>query len=62
MDARFVIMMVMGVLLMGWVVFCGIQFIRHSRNLVAGASFTGHVKCEKCGTEYEVSAAEFTES
>ena len=47
MDARFVIMMVMGVLLMGWVVFCGIQFIRHSRNLVAGASFTGHVKCEK---------------
>ncbi|WP_428260593.1 hypothetical protein [Gallibacter sp. Marseille-QA0791] len=62
MDARFVIMMMMGVLLMGWVVFCGIQFIRHSRNLVAGASFTGHVKCEKCGTEYEVSAAEFTES
>ena len=60
MDVRFVIMMVMGVLLMGWVVFCGIQFIRHSRNLVAGASFTGHVKCEKCGTEYEVSADYFT--
>lgn len=62
MDVRFIIVIVMGVLLIGWVIFCGIQFIRYSRNLVAGSGFIGHVECEKCGHRYDVSAAEFTES
>ena len=62
MFAEILILTIMGVVLLAWVIFCGIQFIRHSRDVVAGADFVGHVKCEKCGTEYEVSAEEFTQS
>ena len=62
MFAEIIILTIMGVVLLAWVIFCGIQFIRHGRDVVAGADFVGHVKCEKCGTEYEVSAEEFTQS
>lgn len=57
-DARFIIVGVMGVVLFAWVVFCGIQFIRHGKGLIVKAGFTAHVKCEKCGTVYEVDSAE----
>ena len=62
MAARIIILEVMGIALLAWIVFCSIQFIRHGRDVAAGAGFVGHVKCEKCGTEYEVSSAEFTNS
>ena len=62
MFAEIIILTIMGIVLLAWVIFCGIQFIRHGRDVVAGADFIGHVKCEKCGTEYEVSAEEFTQS
>ena len=57
MDARFVIMMVMGVLMMGWVVFCGIQFIRHSRNPV---SYTHLDVYKRQATECTITAHEYT--
>lgn len=62
MFAEIIILTIIGIVLLAWVIFCGIQFIRHGRDVVAGADFVGHVKCEKCGTEYEVSAEEFTQS
>lgn len=62
MFAEIIILTIMGLVLLAWVIFCGIQFIHHGRDVVAGADFVGHVKCEKCGTEYEVSAEEFTQS
>ena len=62
MMIKSILVIIMCVLLLGWVIFCAVQFIRHSRKVVAGGDFTGHVKCEKCGTEYDVSPAEFTES
>ena len=62
MFAAIIILTIMGLVLLAWVIFCGIQFIHHGRDVVAGADFIGHVKCEKCGTEYEVSAEEFTQS
>ena len=62
MFAEVIILTIMGIALLAWVIFCGIQFIRHGRDLAAEAGFVGHVKCEKCGTEYEVSSAEFTKS
>ena len=62
MFAEILILTIMGGVLLAWVIFCGIQFICHTRDVVAGADFVGHVKCEKCGTEYEVSSAEFTKS
>ena len=60
--ARFILTAVMGVVLMAWVIFCGIRFIRHSRKLTAGEDFVGHVRCEKCGTEYTVKAGDFNKS
>ena len=62
MFAEIIILTIMGLVLLAWVIFCGIQFIHHGRDVVAGADFIGHVKCEKCGTEYELSAEEFTQS
>ena len=62
MFAEIIILTIMGLVLLAWVIFCGIQFVHHGRDVVAGADFIGHVKCEKCGTEYEVSAEEFTQS
>lgn len=62
MFAEIIILTIIGIVLLAWVIFCGIQFIHHGRDVVAGADFIGHVKCEKCGTEYEVSAEEFTKS
>ena len=62
MDARFVITLIMGILLLSWVIFCGIQFFRSCAEMTIRSGLTGHVKCEKCGTEYDVTAAEFTKS
>ena len=59
MTVRFMITAVMGVLLLGWVIFCGVQFIFQDRRRIAGADFIGQAKCEKCGTEYTVSPQEF---
>ena len=61
-DARFVIIGVMGTALVAWVIFCAIKFILQGRDLILKSGFTVHVKCEKCGTEYQVSAEEFTKS
>ena len=46
MDARFIILLIMSALLLGWVIFCGIQFFRHSKDLIIDADFIGLVKCE----------------
>ena len=62
MAAGIIILEVMRTALLAWIIFCGILFIRHGRDVVVGAGFVGHVKCEKYGTEYEVSSAEFTKS
>ena len=39
MFAEIIILTIMGGVLLAWVIFCGIQFIRHSRDVVAGADF-----------------------
>lgn len=62
MDIRMIIIILMAVALLVWVIFCGIQFIHHSKDVVAGVNFIGHVECETCKTKYDVSAAEFVKS
>lgn len=57
-----IILIIMGVVLMAWVIFCGICFIRHSRDVVVSNDFVAHVQCEACGTHYDVDASEFTKS
>lgn len=62
MMLEIILMAVMAVLLIAWVIFCAVQFIRHSKNVIAKGDFTGHVRCEKCSTEYDVTPEEFTQS
>ncbi len=62
MDARLIITLVMGMLLMIWVIFCAVRFFQSAAKMTVKSGLTGHVKCEKCGTEYDVSAEEFTKS
>ncbi len=62
MDARLIITLVMGMLLMIWVIFCAVRFFQSAAKMTIKSGLTGHVKCEKCGTEYDVSAEEFTKS
>ena len=62
MDIRTILLVLLFFVLLGWVVFCGVQFFRSGVKVVADGEFTGHIKCEICGTEYEVSAGEFTKS
>lgn len=56
------ILILMGLLLMSWVIFCGIQVFRISRSAFAENNIKIHAKCEKCGREYEVTAADFAMS
>lgn len=58
MDARMIITAIMAIALLSWVVFCAVKFFIHSKKVAAGINFVAHVKCEKCGVEYDVSAAE----
>lgn len=62
MEPRFLIVLIMGGVLMVWVVFCGVQFIRHGRREAQNLNLTAHVKCETCGTEYPVITAELARS
>lgn len=62
MDIRTILLVLLFFVLLGWVVFWGVQFFRSGVKVVADGEFTGHIKCEICGTEYEVSAGEFTKS
>ena len=59
MFLRMILVTIMGILLLGWVIFCGIQWIRQGKRAVFYGDFTGHIKCEKCGREYTVSGPEF---
>ncbi len=58
MFLRMILVTIMGILLLGWVIFCGIQWIRQGKRAVFYGDFTGHIKCEKCGREYTVSRPE----
>lgn len=57
-----IILIIMGVVLMVWVIFCGICFIRHGKDVIVSQDFVAHVQCETCGTHYDVDTSEFTKT
>ena len=57
-----ILLIVMAVVLLLWVIFCAISFIRHSRDVMVSKDFIAHVQCEKCGMHYDVSASDFSKS
>ena len=44
MTVRFMITAVMGALLLGWVIFCGVQFIFQGRRRIAGSDVKNAVQ------------------
>lgn len=62
MMIKTILVLIMAIMLLVWIIFCGIQFLHRSRMIIAAGDFTGHVKCEKCGAVYDVGPEEFAES
>lgn len=62
MDARLIIMIIMGILLMCWVIGVAVSFFRKMKKLQLQSGMVAHVKCEKCNTEYDVNAEEYTKT
>lgn len=58
----YILMGVMAVLLLCWVVIVAISYSRKHKQLIIQSGMVAHVKCEKCFTEYDVNAEEFTKS
>ena len=50
MFAEIIILTIIGIVLLAWVISAGFSLYVTGRDVVAGADFVGHVKCEKCGT------------
>ena len=44
----------MAVVLLIWVVFCAVMFVRAARGLLAGSGLVGHAVCEKCGARFDM--------
>lgn len=62
MTVKIVIVLVMALVLLAWCVFCSVMFYRNCRNKVAEGDFPVHVKCEKCGGDYQITPEEFSRS
>lgn len=56
-DPRPIITIVMGVVLLVWVIVCAVLFARAARRSMVAM---GRVRCERCGTEYEVGIGDLT--
>lgn len=59
-DPRPIITIVMGVVLLVWVIVCAVLFARAARRSMVATGRMGRVRCERCGTEYEVGIGDLT--
>ena len=53
-----IILIIMGILLLGWVIFCFILCLKRNKKIIENSDFKLHLKCEKCGMEYEAESKE----
>ena len=44
----------MAVVLLVWVVFCAVMFVRAARRQLAESGLVGHAVCEKCGARFDM--------
>ncbi len=61
MSARLVVTLIAGSLLLLWVMICAAKFWTRSKELMIEIGTIAHVKCENCGTQYDVAAAEYAQ-
>lgn len=57
MGIRMIMIAIMAVILLAWVIFCAVQFVRSGKKIAAKLNVIGHVRCESCGTVYDVPAS-----
>ena len=60
--AWFIVLILMGVSLLLWVIFCAVQMFRSAGAITVGLGVIGQIKCEKCHNQYQVQPAEFNKS
>lgn len=58
MDTEMILIIIMGAILLLWVIFCGCFTVRRIFGAASRSGFKAHIKCESCGTEFDVSAKE----
>lgn len=58
MDPRLIVLMVMGVALLAWVVFCGVMAVRRLRSSASRSDLVAQATCDTCGARFDVDAAE----
>lgn len=49
---------VLSLIVMAWVIWCVVMFMRVSRRAVASSGLAAHIRCERCGAVYDLPAAE----
>ena len=57
-DPRLIVLMVMGVALLAWVVFCGVMAVRRLRSSASRSGLVAQATCDTCGARFDVDAAE----
>lgn len=55
---EFIVMGVVMLVLGGWVIWCVVMFLRAYRRAASQIAGPAHVRCERCGAMYDLSAAE----
>ena len=62
MGLEVIIIIIMAIILLLWVIFCGCFIFHRISKATSRLDFKAHVQCEKCGLIYDVSSKEATHS
>lgn len=54
MELRTLVLVALGVVLLAWVVFCGVQYVRTTRRAVSQLRVPAHMVCDGCGYHFDV--------
>lgn len=59
---RTIVLIVSGAILLGWVVFCGIQYVHTTRRVVSQRKVPAHVVCDECDAHFDVDVSELMQT
>ena len=56
------VLIIMGILLLSWIIICFVLCMKRNKKIIESLDTKVHVKCEKCGLEYDVQPKEITKT
>lgn len=62
MDMRILALVAFGVVLLAWVVFCGMQYVRTTRRTISQLSVPAHMVCDECGHRFDVDISDLVKT